>query len=448
MKIPSSFRDPSGWVFQEDGRIFRRINAAGMPDWDRFIQSGLAEKLLDGKAVIPFREISRENDSLTLELEKLPFISYPYEWSFSQLRDAGLLTLGIMRKALKHDMMLKDASAFNIAFRNGRPVFMDHTSFTVYRENEPWPAYRQYVMHFLAPLLLMREVDLRCLSLFESDIGGIPLDLASRLLPRRTYFNFNTLIHIHLHAAFDHRYSSDVRSRKLPEMPRNRLENLIRSLEDFTGSLKIPGQSTQWEEYYEKNSYSEASFRFKKVRTAKICRELMPGVTLDLGANSGVFSEIASQYSGQVIACDIDPQAVEQLYRLNREKIPNLQPVLLDLNNPTPDVGVFNEERQSFFARSRADLVLGLALIHHLRISGNWTLDRIVRLFSSNAPHALVEFVPLDDIQVKRLIRGRESIFTDWTLDNMTAAFRKEYQRVETVGIPGCTRTLIELHKE
>ena len=446
-RLSASFRDPAGYVFERDGRIFRQILSAGTADHELFVNSGLAEKLLKDNTVIPFHEISRNEDGITLELEKLPFISYPYEWSFSQLRDAALLTLRLMGQALKHGMILKDASAFNIAFRNGRPVFLDHTSFTAYRENEPWRAYRQFAMHFLAPLLLMKKVDLRCLALFKTDLGGIPLDLASHLLPRSTWLNPGILIHIHLHAKMDQCYSSDGKAHRNPVMSKRQLENMILSLEDFTGGLQIPGQKTQWADYYGNNSYEASSLQFKNKQVESFCREISPATILDLGANNGFFSETAARYSRQVIAADIDPQAVDQLYRLNREKISHLQPLLLDLNNPTPDLGVFNEERQSFFSRCRGDLVLGLALIHHLRITGNWTIEQIVRLFARTAPCALVEFVPLDDIQVKRLIRGRETLFEDWTLDTVMNGFRKEYSRMETVLIPGCTRTLIKLYK-
>lgn len=446
-RVCASFRDPAGYVFEKDSQIFRRIMPAGVSDYERFIRSGLAEQLLRDKSLVPFKEISRKEGNITLELEKMPFISYPYEWSFSQLRDAALLTLRIMRQALEHGMVLKDASAFNIAFQNGRPIFLDHTSFTAYRENEPWRAYRQFAMHFLAPLLLMKKVDLRSLAYFRTDLGGIPLDLASRLLPVSSWLNPGILIHIHLHGKLDQYYSSDGKAHRNPVMSKKQLENMILSLEDFTSGLRISGQKTQWADYYEKNSYEAASLKFKNLQVENFCREIAPKTTLDLGANTGFFSETAALYSKSVIAADIDPQAVEQLYRLNRDKIPHLQPVLLDLNNPTPDTGVFNEERQSFLSRCRSDLVLGLALIHHLRITGNWTIEQIVRLFAQTGQHALVEFVPLDDIQVRRLIRGRETLFDDWTLDAVTNGFRKEFRRMETVTIPGCTRTMIKLHK-
>lgn len=446
-RVLSSFRDPSGYVFRQEDTFFRRITPQGLHDYDQFVRSGLAEELQKARLLVPFEEISRDASGAVLRLETVPFISYPYEWCFSQLREAALLTLMIQHRALDRGMALKDASAFNVAFRNGRPIFLDHTSFMIRRENEPWRAYRQFCSHFLCPLLLMRKVDLRCLSLFRTDIGGIPLDLTSKLLPRSTWLDPNVLIHIHLHARFDRRYSAGTEVRKIPEMSQRQLENMILSLEDWIGKMTIPKQKTQWEEYYDRTSYAEESFRFKKSCVEAMCRELRPESTLDLGANSGVFSEIAARYSRQVIAADYDPQAVERLYRIIRKGAVDFQPVLLDLNNPSPGIGIFNEERMPFFDRCRSSLVLGLALIHHLRFTGNWTPEQIARLFSCCAPAALVEFVPQEDVQVRQLTRGREELCRDWTLAAMLEAFRSEFHRIETVAIPGSPRTLIKLYK-
>ena len=442
-RLSGSFRDPSGYVFSEGGRLFRRITETGKRDFSCFINSGLAEKLSREGKIVPFG-LSGKDDSL-LELEKLPFITYPYEWSFSQLRDAALLTLELLREALTHDMVLKDASAFNIAFRNGRPVFMDHTSFTVYRENEPWRAYRQFAMHFPAPLLLMQKCDLRCLGLFREDLGGIPLELASRLLPWHTRLSPGILIHIHLHAAFDKRCSEVPGEARKASLSRKQFENMIDSMFDFTASLRFPRQKTAWAQYTGTTSYEEASFLFKQQCVEAFCRTCAPGVCLDLGANSGAFSEIAARYARHVVAADIDPCAVEFLYQLNREKVPNLVPVLLDLNNPAPALGVLNAERDSFFDRFRGDLVLGLALIHHLRITGNWSLEQIAELFARLAPKALVEFVPREDPQVKQLLRGREEYCPDWTLDEMCRVFARKYKNCERIPIPGSCRTLLQL---
>ncbi|MBR0459933.1 MAG: class I SAM-dependent methyltransferase [Victivallales bacterium] len=443
-----SFRDPSGYVFWQDGQPYRRITRHGLRDWEKFVSTGLARTLLDQGQLVPYELLSGENLNPLLKLEKLPFLSYPYEWSFGQLRDAAALTLSLARQALRHGMILKDATAFNIAFRDGRPIFMDHTSFMSYHENEPWCAYRQFVMHFLAPLALMSKVDLRCLGLFQRDIGGIPLDLASRLLPWWTRFSPMLLFHIHLHAAMEKRYSSEQGDKRQVRLSKERLDNLLASLADYVDGLSIPGQNTQWEDYYANTSYSDATFQAKKEAVEEFCQRVSPGTLVDLGANTGVFSELAAKHSRLVIAADIDPQAVEQLYRLNRERVRNLQPILQDLSNPTPALGVFNEERMSFLQRCKGDAVLGLALIHHLRITCNWSLEQIARLFADIAPRALVEFVPADDVQAKRLMRGREEIYGDWTCENMLAAFQTRFTVERVTSLPGCGRTLMELCKK
>lgn len=442
-----SFRDPAGFLYRVDGGLFRHIRASGREDFDRFERSGLAGELLAEKKLVPYRTERDDRTGKILQVEELPFVTYPYEWSFRQLQDAALLTLELARRGLERGLMLKDASAFNVAFHDGQPIFLDHTSFTIYRENSPWPAYRQFVMHFLAPLLVMKHVDMRCLGLLRENIGGISLDFASRLLPRRTWFSPTPLAHVHLHALMERRYSSREGEARQVCMTPERLRTFLRALSDETAALKPPRQATDWEAYYRRNSYSDAAFAAKREAVREFCAAHPGGVTVDLGANTGVFSEIAAEHSDRVIAADIDPQAVEMLYETARTSCHKLQPVLQDLANPSPALGVFNAECAPFLARCRGDKVLGLALIHHLRITGNWDLERIVRLFADTAPHALVEFVPADDVQVKRLVRGRDAIYTDWNAEQVEAAFRTEYPVLDRIVLPDSGRILFAMHK-
>ena len=271
------------------------------------------------------------------------------------------------------------------------------------------------------------------------------MELASRLLPWDTRLSRGILLHIHLHAAFDKRCSEVPGEARQATLSRKQFENMLDSMIDFTGGLHFPRQKTAWAQYTGTTSYEENSFLFKQQCVDAFCRDSAPEVCLDLGANSGVFSGIAAKYARHVVAADIDPCAVEHLYRLNRERVPGLVPVLQDLNNPSPALGVFNTERDSFFARFRGDLVLGLALIHHLRITGNWSLEQIAELFARLAPKALVEFVPREDPQVKQLLRGREEYCLDWTLDEMCRAFARKYKNCERIPIPGSCRTLLQL---
>lgn len=447
--LPASFRDPSGQVFRRDGRIYRTVTPKGCADYRFFVDSGLARELTDSGMVVGFAETEPLDAGAILALEELPFISYPYEWSFSQLKDAALLTLDLNLKLLEKGMILKDASAFNVSWRKGFPVFMDHGSFTLYREGQPWQAYRQFVMHFLGPLLLMKEKDVRFLSFFRNHLDGIPLDFVSGCLPWSSWLKPSSLIHIHLHTRFQNRYSDSRREEGTsPSMSLKNLVDLMKCLRNDVEGLTPPRLKTEWGDYYCDTNYSREAFAFKRETVERFCRELKPLRTVDLGANTGEFSRIAADCSGDVIAADIDPAAVEMLYRSIRRTGAPVYPVLQDLNNPSPGLGLFNEERDSFFARAHGDLVMGLALLHHLRIGANWTFPRIVRLFSGMAPAAVVEFVPWEDSQVRRLLRSRPDIFCpDWTLEDACASFRHAYEHCEIVPIPDSKRSLLLLRR-
>ena len=447
--LSASFRDPDGFVFQKDGELYRQILPHGRESFDRFMQSGLAQRLTKQGKLADFIVEEEEENELgpVLHIVRLPYISYPYEWCFSQLRDAALLTLELMQEALSCGMILKDATAFNVAFRKCRPVFLDHTSFEIYEENAPWRAYRQFTMHFIAPLLLMKKVDLRCLQLFLDNIDGIPLDLASCLLPWHTWLQPNPLLHIHCHASLERRISSDKSSRNTTHLPKRRLLALLEGMANWLTSMAPPRQSTEWEHYYSDNSYSDNTFAAKQQFVREFCRSHSIHSCIDLGANSGVFTKIAAEYAQLVIAADYDARAIEALYHLGQQQKADIQPLLLDLNNPSPNLGVLGVEREAFFKRTSADSVLGLALIHHLRITGNWSIRQIVSLFDQLAPVALVEFVPLDDEQTQRLTRGRDEIYQDWTLDNVRNAFLEKYTACHVKPLPESGRVLLELSR-
>ena len=442
---PASYRDPSGFVFHQGEKIFRYINQQGVDDFQFFISSGLADRLKTEKLIADFSVVDDSGDTMTIEAEKIPFITYPYEWSFSQLRDAALATLKINRIALDHGMILKDASAFNIAFHRQRPLFIDHTSFTRYQENAPWAAYKQFCTNFLAPLYLMKYVDLRCLDLLKSDINGIPLDFASHLLPWYTKLVPQTLLNIHLHSKSDLRYSGNKKYTGQANIPLQRLKRFIDGVLAQVEALSAPEPRTLWKEYYLNTNYSEKSFEYKKQAVEEFCFRQNSQVTLDLGANTGVFSAIAAKYSGMVLAADVDPMAVEELYISGKKSLPNLVPVRLDLFNPTASYGLFNRERSSFFSRcGKTDCCMGLALIHHLRVSGNWQIPDIARLFADTGRRALVEFVPLEDEQMRQLVRKRDVIYRDWTIDNVIDSFQKEFALIKTTKLPDSQRVLLE----
>ena len=301
---PASFRDPSGFVFTRDGVLYRQVNDRYRATFDALTASGLFEELTERGWLVPHREVDvepwdRSTARLVLQPDPVPFISYPYEWCPGQLREAALLTLDAQLLALEHGFTLKDASAFNVQFVDGRPVLIDTLSFEPYVEGRPWVAYGQFCRHFLAPLALARLVDPRLLSLSQSHLDGVPLDLASRLLPASSRYTWGLGIHLHAHASAQRRHA-DARTRGTGrEMSSKALTGLIESLRASVRKQVWEPSKSAWSDYYAaRESYSETSMSQKRdvVAAPRWCRVQTVGVRTvwDLGANTGQFSQMAA----------------------------------------------------------------------------------------------------------------------------------------------------------
>ena len=451
--LGASFRDPSGFLFTQNGILLRQVNRAYADDYSRLMESGLYEKLVKAGLLIPHAEVDAApaDPSIAFKIiqpERVPFISYPYEWSFGQLKDAALATLSIQKRALKAGMTLKDASAYNIQFVHGKPVLIDTLSFEIYQEGKPWDAYRQFCQHFLAPLALMSTRDVRLSQLLRVYVDGIPLDLASRLLPFASRLNFGLLTHIHIHASAQTRYAdADVKrvgeSASQRGMNKNAFIGLIESLENAVKKLEWKPAGTEWGNYYEITNYSDASFEHKKRIISEWLDQTKPASVWDLGANNGEFSRLASARGIPTAAWDIDPSAVEQNYRrINSAKEQNLLPLILDLTNPSPALGWANSERDSFGQRGPVGMAFALALIHHLAISNNVPLPRIADFFAGTCQRLVIEWVPKSDSQVQKLLRSRKDIFDGYTRAGFESAFEARFKVQAALDIPGTERRL------
>ena len=447
-QLSASFRDPSGFLFSRDGVLYRQVNRKYEREYTRLMKSGLYDKLVKAGLLIPHVEVNQDADApeayKLIQPERVPFISYPYEWSFGQLKDAALATLSIQRRALKADMSLKDASAYNIQFVRGKATLIDTLSFEAYKEGQPWVAYRQFCQHFLAPLALMALRDIRLNQLLRVYIDGVPLDLASGLLPAGTRFNFGLLTHIHLHASAQKRYSgAEVKSRAGTTFSKQAMTGLIDSLDSAVRKLEWKPGGTEWGNYYDITNYSDAAFEHKKELVREWSARIKPALVWDLGANTGVFSRVAGEGGAYVVSSDIDPTAVEQNYRqVKNDKIENLLPLLIDLTNPSPSIGWANDERDSFGRRGPADMVLALALIHHLAISNNVPLLQVADFFASVGKWLVIEFVLKSDSQVQKLLVSREDIFPNYTREGFEAAFEQKFKIAEAVNVRESERVL------
>lgn len=450
-QLAASFRDPSGFLFSVNGVLYRQVNRKYENEYARLMESGLYEKLVKAGLLIPHVEVDQapaESDAAlkVIQPEHVPFISYPYEWSFGQLKDAALATLSIQRRALKLGMLLKDASAYNIQFVRGKATLIDTLSFEIYQEGQPWVAYRQFCQHFLAPLALMALKDIRLNQLLRVYIDGVPLDLASELLPWKTRFNFGLLTHIHLHAGAQKKYAGLAGEEAKPRvgsMNKQAMTGLIESLDSTIKKLEWKPGGTEWGNYYDITNYSDAAFEHKKKLVGEWTSRIQPKLVWDLGANNGVFSRVVSETGTPVVSFDIDPTAVEQNYRqVKAEKNERLLPLLLDLTNPSPSIGWANRERDSFGERGPADMALALAVIHHLAISNNVPLPQLANFFAETGKWLVIEFVPKSDSQVKKLLASREDIFPSYTREGFETAFKNRFRIHEAVNVNESERVL------
>ena len=445
---PGSFRDPSGFVFERNGALYRQVNLAYRPDYDRKVASGLDRSLFEEGLLIPHLEVDEEPSDprrayKILRPERIPFISYPYEWCFGQLKAAALLTLGLQRRALAHGMSLKDASAFNVQFLGGRPIFIDSLSFEAYREGSPWVAYRQFCRHFLAPLAVMSRTDVRLNQLFRPSLEGLPLDLASRLLPWRSRLDPRLLIHIHLHAGAERAYSGGARASNPRPFSKRAMLGLLDSLGAAIESCRWEPLGTEWAEYYAETNYTDAATARKLELVGRFLDETRPRTAWDLGANTGRFSRLAADRGASTVAFDVDQACVERNFReVVARGEPNLLPLRLDLTNPSPALGWDHSERSSLLDRGPADTALALALVHHLAIAANVPLGRIAAFFRRACRDLVIEFVPKGDSQVRRLLASRDDVFEDYTRDGFEAAFVEHFAIVRAEPIVESERTL------
>ncbi|MDR1728698.1 MAG: SAM-dependent methyltransferase [Acidobacteriota bacterium] len=442
----SSFRDPSGRVFERNGVIYRQVNPVYLPHYEHLIGSGLYEDLVRADLLVPHDEVG-ECDApggrgKVIRPEQIPYISYPYEWCFEQYQDAALATLRAQRLALRHGMTLKDASAYNVQFRCGKAVLIDTLSFEDYTEG-PWTAYGQFCRHFFAPLLLMAHLDARLGKMMQEYIDGVPLDLASTLLGRKG--GLAAWQHIRLHAASIRRFGETSGNGRVKPvaLKKERLAAIVESLIRNVEGLKPKEKVTEWGDYYRGTNYSDASAEVKKALIAGFLGKMGSiGCAWDLGANDGRYSRLAIGDGTSVVAFDIDSMAVSRNWRDVKRSGENLLPLLLDLAAPSPAIGFANRERKTIDERRKPDVTLMLALVHHLAISNNLPLGMIAEWVASFTKFLVIEFVPKGDSQVQRLLRTRADIFPGYTEEHFEQAFAAHFTLLEKKPIEGTVRTL------
>lgn len=430
-----SLRDPSGCVFTVGDTLYRALREDYEPSYEMLMQSGLYDKLVYQGLIIPHVEVddkleivaradqaknaprtaSQDNwlRSRIIMPERVEFISYPYEWCFSQLRAAAIATLRAQRISLEFNMSLKDASAYNVQFHKGKALLIDTGSFEPYREGRPWIAYSQFLRHFLAPLTLMAKSSPEMNKLLLSYTDGLPIELACELLPWHSWLNPSLAVHL-LGNKIARKASQDKKTftEANVKMPKEHLLALLDDLESLIERMSLKTKRSTWSHYYQDNSYSIEAASSKEKVVSQFVDLVSPKSVWDIGANNGYFSKLCADKGIFTMSLDADIRCVEDNFQnAQAENQNNLMPLVLDLTVPTPSAGWSNKERQGLASRGPADLILALALVHHLAIAQNIPLKEIAEYFAELGKNLVIEFVPKDDVQVQRLLALRDDVF-------------------------------------
>lgn len=448
----SSFRDPSGYVFIENENIKRVINPIYFEQFNSLSDSGFYKLLFEKKYLIPHTTSSRNQDEIIIDVKKIPFVSYPYEWSFLQYKHAALLTLKIQKLCLRHNFTLKDASAFNITFYEGKPVFIDTLSFDFYQENNPWLAYKQFIMHFLGPLVLAKYFGQEHLKMLSYNLEGLSLQKLSKLLPFKSYLSPTLLANIHLLAKYDKKYESEKKTIRNNLSKASQIK-LIDGLYDYILNLSI-NEKTEWDHYYNQINYNDTAYQFKKEFVKDWFLAIKGKTIIDIGGNDGTFSRELKEEAALLIVADIDPNAVEQNYRQivkNKEK--KVVPIVADVLNPAANYGFNNQERFSFIDRvkdANLDGCLALAVIHHITLSGNIPFSFSALFFSKMASNLLIEFPTRSDSWVEFLLNSKrefQSHFDFYNEENFEKEYTVYFEIISKEKIPSSERILYSLRR-
>ena len=445
----ASFRDPSGYMFYDGDVLRRAINPIYFRQYNALKDSGFFKTLIKNKLLIPHTQTTVSDQQIVITPEPIAFITNPYEWSFEQYKHAALHTLKVHKYALSKGFILKDASAYNVTFHKGSPVFIDTLSFDFYEKDTPWRAYKQFITHFFGPLVLASYHGTEIFKILQTHIDGIPVKLIASLLPGKSKLSSTIYTNIHLLAKMERTHSEDYKAEtKIAKLSLKAQNNIIDNLFDFIKKLSIK-EETEWGNYYDKTNYNDAAFLGKKTLIEDWVTALNPQRLIDIGGNDGTFARTVVTKVPHVIVTDIDSNAVGYNYKqIQQNKETNMLAFVCDVLQPAPGIGLNNSERNSLVERLQdysPDVTMALALIHHITLSGNVPFDRSAQFFAAFSKHLILEFPTREDSWVSSLLVRKREFMNHFDFYNQEA-FEDGYkhyfdiQKKETV--PGTKRVL------
>ena len=451
-----SFRDPGGSVFLLDGKVYRAIHRRSWEDWIALSSSPLYKQLQEEGLLISTQPVSVDSrlpreaveaSEAIVEHERVPFVSYPYEWSFTMLKDAALLHLDLVERALAYDLILKDASAFNVQFIGGRPVFIDVLSFARLSPGEPWIGYNQFCKMFLYPLMLQAYKGVPFQTWLRSELEGFDPIIFSRLLGWRDLLRRGVFTDVYLQAVLQDRMEATRTSvRRQVEkagLPKKAIVRNVRRLRRLVGMLRPQDRGSPWIRYTENNSYTEAATSQKEQFVRQIIARGRHRLVWDLGCNIGNFSRLTSEHADYVVALDSDDSSIEHFYNAIKKDGPeNILPLVMNLANLSPDQGWAGHERRSLLVRGKPDLVICLALIHHMTIRANVPAGHFFAWLAGLEASLIIEFVSKADPMVRQLLINKKDTYDDYSQSAFERSLKRFFRIGERVALDGGTRFL------
>lgn len=442
---PSSFRDYDSILEFDDFFYYRSISENYFKHYDHFIKSGLKEYLLLNNYILPFNEIiANETEfdycKIKLKTNKIPFISYPYEWSFEQFKEAALFTLKVNAIALEYGMILKDASMFNVQFIGCEPIFIDISSFEIYENGKPWQGYYQFCKHFYGPIFLASKKNGFIPKLLQYFIDGIPLKETVSLSNFTSLFSSGAFLHLYLHSRNEGKL---VNSKKNTKLSKSQLLNILNHLKDSINKLKQNSKESIWNDYNQNNNYLQESKSDKSAIIQDYLGEINGHKALDLGANDGFYSSLLANKGYYTLVVDIDELAIDRAFTINKNKYRrSIHPLQVNLANPTPAIGWNNIERKSFWERCNVDVIQALAIIHHLTITHDISFEQIAKKISKHTNYLIIEYVYPNDSQAQILLQNKPHHSSYYNLINFESAFESYFKLKRKSVIKGSERVL------
>jgi len=449
-----SYRDTAARVVKKASVYYRYIFHEYKAEYDYLMQSGLYVELTQKGLLIEHQEIQIDTDDpkvyKLLYPTQIPFQSYPFEWSYTQWRKAILGYLRINHLALKYGMILKDATPYNFYLTRGKAVMFDTSSFMFFKENDQWVAYRQFCEEFLSPVALMHYNGAEWSKLTMVNLRGIPLSFASKQLPIKSWFNLTTVLHIHLHSKYSGINKTDGDKSNINKgFTLEKIKSLQKMIFNTISKWEKPHQFVNhWSTYYENDIESQEYLNNKEATIRKWLEIINPKSVIDLGANTGKFSFIAAEYAERVISLEADEKCVDKIEKNISIKNRNVFTMLGNVAEPSPTIGFLNMGTESIYKRGSSDVVLGLALVHHLHISNRLSFEQISLIFASfSHKFLIVEFIPIDDNKVQILIKNKSINLMDYNEDHFIKRFSSWFFIKEVISLNDTGRRLFLLEK-